>query len=74
MSEPSSWDGSGTTSERRDVSSPSHPPRGSTPGRRAEDQLPRATFTKKVLVAVITLVNGLYLVGEALIFGASAPC
>jgi len=38
-------------------------------GRRADDELPRVTFTKKVAVLIVGGVNAFYLVSELLLFG-----
>jgi len=47
---------------------PSRPGRDTLPGRRKTDMDPRTTLSRKALVAVVFIINFLYLLGEALIF------
>lgn len=42
-----------------------------SPGRRSTDYDTRTTLTKKVIVVTVVVVDALYLVGEALLFGQS---
>jgi hypothetical protein len=43
-------------------------PARESPGRRKTDPLPRTTFTKKFVVALVAVVNLLYLIGEAILY------
>jgi hypothetical protein len=44
-----------------------HSGRRSSFGRRRSDCDPRTTISRKLLVIVVAIINGLYLVGEALL-------
>lgn len=44
------------------------------PGRRKEDELPKSTVTRKGIVAIVGLVNLVYLVLEAFALGNHTDC
>lgn len=65
-------DDKGYPAERRSRHSPRSTRAPGALGRRKEDQDPRTTLTRKVVVITVALVNFAYLVGEAVLFGAHA--
>lgn len=58
--------------DRRDQSARN--PRRNSQGRRGSDHLPRTTFTKKVFVVILVLIDALYLIGEAILSGNLHGC
>jgi len=62
-------DDSSTPVERRGYRVPARTSRGTTPGRRRTDHDPRATISRKLIVVTVFVIDALYLVGEALLFG-----